>query len=133
MYTVTKSISFCYGHRLLNHKGRCRHLHGHNADAIVTLASETLDALGMVTDFHDIGEDVKKWIDEEIDHTMLLHADDPFLPAMQSAGERVYVMQDNPTAENIARLIFDKVQSMGYPVVEVTIAETDTASASYQP
>jgi len=133
MYTVTKSIPFCYGHRLLNHKGKCRHLHGHNADALITLASETLNELGMVVDFHDIGDDVKAWIDEEIDHNMLMHKDDPFLPVMQVAGERVFVMQDNPTAENIARLIYDKVESMGYPVVEVTIAETDTCSASYEP
>ncbi|MES9926921.1 MAG: 6-carboxytetrahydropterin synthase, partial [Candidatus Thiodiazotropha sp. 6PDIVS] len=39
MYTVTKEIHFCYGHRLLNHKGKCRHLHGHNATAVIHLES----------------------------------------------------------------------------------------------
>ena len=54
MYRVTKSVSFCYGHRLLNYDGKCRHLHGHNADAVITLESETLDERGMLVDFSDI-------------------------------------------------------------------------------
>jgi 6-pyruvoyltetrahydropterin/6-carboxytetrahydropterin synthase len=42
-------------------------------------------------------------------------------------------MQTNPTAENIARLIFDYVEAGGFPVVEVAIFETDSALASYRP
>ena len=38
MYRVSKSVSFCYGHRLLNYQGKCQHLHGHNARAVITLA-----------------------------------------------------------------------------------------------
>lgn len=132
MFSVTKAIHFCYGHRLLNHRGRCRHLHGHNATAIIRLESEGLDELGMVVDFGDIGDYVKSWLNAEIDHNMLLHAHDPLLPLLQRAGERVYVMAQNPTAENIARLIFEYVEQGGYPVVEVAIHETDTAVASYR-
>jgi 6-pyruvoyltetrahydropterin/6-carboxytetrahydropterin synthase len=133
MYQVVKSIAFCYGHRLLNHRGLCRHLHGHNARAVIVLESESLDALGMVVDFNDVKAQVKGWIDREIDHTMLLHRDDPFLPAMQQAGERVYVMDCNPTAENIARLIFQYVAAQGLPVAEVTLWETETSCARYRP
>jgi 6-pyruvoyltetrahydropterin/6-carboxytetrahydropterin synthase len=132
MYSVTKEIHFCYGHRLLNHQGKCRHLHGHNATAVIHLESAELDSLGMVCDFSDIGDYVKRWLDAEIDHNMLMHKDDPLLPSLQQAGERVYVMQDNPTAENIARLIFDYVESGGFPVVEVAIHETASALASYR-
>ncbi|MDP2600705.1 MAG: 6-carboxytetrahydropterin synthase, partial [Deltaproteobacteria bacterium] len=46
MYTVTKTIHFCYGHRLLNYNGKCRHLHGHNARVEIDVAAETLDSLG---------------------------------------------------------------------------------------
>ncbi|MCU7930402.1 MAG: 6-carboxytetrahydropterin synthase [Candidatus Thiodiazotropha sp. (ex Codakia rugifera)] len=132
MYTVTKEIHFCYGHRLLNHQGKCRHLHGHNAKAIIRLESQQLDALGMVCDFADIGNYVKGWIDQALDHKMLLHSDDPVLPLLQEAGESVYVMQHNPTAENIAQLIFEHVATGGFPVVEVAIFETDSALASYR-
>lgn len=132
MYTVTKEVHFCYGHRLLNHQGKCRHLHGHNATAVIRLASAELDDLGMVCDFSDIGGYVKAWINDNLDHNMLLHEFDPVLPGLQAAGERVYVMQANPTAENIARLIFDQVAAGGFPVVEVSIHETDSALASYR-
>jgi 6-pyruvoyltetrahydropterin/6-carboxytetrahydropterin synthase len=132
MYSVTKEIHFCYGHRLLGHQGKCRHLHGHNARAIIRLESDTLDALGMVVDFSDIGDHVKTWLETEIDHNMLLCRTDPVLPMLIEAGERVYVMEENPTAENIARMIFDHVDRGGYPVVEVAIFETESAFASYR-
>jgi 6-pyruvoyltetrahydropterin/6-carboxytetrahydropterin synthase len=133
MYQVTKAISFCYGHRLLNYQGKCRHLHGHNARAIITLQSERLDDLGMVVDFTDIKQVVSPWLDGVIDHTLLLHKDDPLIPILEQAGERFHVMADNPTAENIARLIYDFVAEQGYPVTEVMLWETDTSYASYRP
>ena len=132
MYSVTKEIPFCYGHRLLGHGGKCRHLHGHNATAVIRLESPELGPLGMLCDFSDIGDYVKSWLNTEIDHTLLLHREDPVLPLLQAAGERVFVMAGNPTAENIARLIFDQVERGGYPVVEVAIYETDSAQASYR-
>ncbi|MEW8505976.1 MAG: 6-carboxytetrahydropterin synthase [Candidatus Thiodiazotropha sp.] len=132
MYAVSKEIHFCYGHRLLNHQGKCRHLHGHNAKAVIRLETDRLDPMGMVCDFSDIGDYVKHWIDETLDHNMLLHRDDPVLPLLQQANESVYIMDSNPTAENIARLIYDHVEAGGFPVVEVAIFETESALASYR-
>ena len=133
MYKVMKTVSFCYGHRLLNYEGKCRHLHGHNADVVITLESETLDDRGMVVDFTDIKAVVKGWLDKELDHTLLLCRDDPVLPMLEQAGERVFVMDGNPTAENIARLIFEFVARQGFTVVEVSLWETGTSCASYRP
>ena len=133
MYQVTKSVSFCYGHRLLNYAGKCRHLHGHNARAVITLESETLDERGMVEDFSELKRLVWSWLDEEIDHTMLMHRDDPLLPLLRGAGERIRVTDENPTAEVIARMIFDYVAGKGYPVTGVTLWETDSSYASYSP
>ena len=133
MYKVMKTVSFCYGHRLLNYEGKCRHLHGHNADVVITLESEVLDDRGMLVDFTDIKAVVKGWLDKELDHTLLLCRDDPVLPMLEQAGERVFVMDSNPTAENIARLIFEFVARQGFPVVEVSLWETGTSCASYRP
>ena len=133
MYKVMKTVSFCYGHRLLNYEGKCRHLHGHNADVVITLESEVLDDRGMVVDFTDIKAVVKGWLDKELDHTLLLCRDDPVLPMLEQAGERVFVMDGNPTAENIARLICEFVARQGFPVVEVSLWETGTSCASYRP
>jgi len=133
MYQVAKSVSFCYGHRLLDYAGKCQHLHGHNARAVITLESETLDERGMVEDFSEVKRLVWSWLDEEIDHTMLLHRDDPLLPLLHDAGERVRATDENPTAEVIARMIFEYVAAKGYPVTGVTLWETETSYASYRP
>ena len=58
---------------------------------------------------------LREWLDSEIDHTLLLHKDDPVLPVLQAAGERVKVTQENPTAEHIARMIFEYVAGKGFP------------------
>jgi 6-pyruvoyltetrahydropterin/6-carboxytetrahydropterin synthase len=132
MYRVTRALSFCYGHRLLDYDGKCRHLHGHNGRAVLTLAADRLDRLGMVVDFTRIKNVVGAWIDEHLDHKMLLHKDDPVVPFLRQQGEPVYVMDVNPTAENIARLIYDFARAQGFPVVEVRLWETESCFASYR-
>jgi 6-pyruvoyltetrahydropterin/6-carboxytetrahydropterin synthase len=132
MFRVTREIQFCYGHRLLNYEGKCRHLHGHNGRVVITLGASQLDERGMVVDFSLIKEVVSTWIDEALDHKMLLHKDDPVLPMLRRQGEPVYVMDVNPTAENIARLIFDFAAGQGFPVVEVQLWETEHCFATYR-
>jgi 6-pyruvoyltetrahydropterin/6-carboxytetrahydropterin synthase len=131
-FRVTKEIHFCYGHRLLNYDGKCRNLHGHNGKAVVTLEAPALDRLGMVVDFSELKTVVGKWIDDTLDHKMLLHKDDPVLPELLRQGEPVVTLDENPTAENIARLIFDRAKQAGLPVVEVVLWETDNSFATYR-
>ena len=131
MFSVTREISFCYGHRLLDYSGKCRHLHGHNGRAVLTLEAPQLDALGMVMDFTRIKRVVSTWIDETLDHRMLLHRDDPALPFLRQQNEPVFVLDVNPTAESIARLIFDFAAAQGFPVVEVKLWETVSCFATY--
>ncbi len=131
MYSVTREISFCYGHRLLEYSGKCRHLHGHNGRAVITLAAASLDELGMVVDFSRLKSVVGGWIDDTLDHKMILHKDDPLLPYLRQQGEPVFVLDVNPTAENIARLVFEFTKAQGFPVVEVKLWETDTCFAAY--
>ncbi len=131
MFRVTREIEFCYGHRLLNYEGKCRHLHGHNGRAIVTLQGPELDAAGMLVDFAVMKQKVQRWIDENLDHNMLLSASDPLLGTLRERGERVFVMEANPTAENIARIIYEKTREAGLPVVEVVLWETSNCSATF--
>jgi 6-pyruvoyltetrahydropterin/6-carboxytetrahydropterin synthase len=131
MYQVSKSISFCYGHRLLNYPGKCKHLHGHNARAVITLQRDLLDERGMVEDFSEVKRLVWDWLDSEIDHTLLLHKDDPILPLLRNSGERVRATEENPTAEVLARMIYEYVAANGFPVTDVTLWETESSYASY--
>ncbi len=132
MFRVTKEISFCYGHRLLNYAGKCRNLHGHNGRAVVTLEAPELDALGMVVDFTEIKRTLGSWIDQTLDHRMILHRDDPAIPELRRLGEPFIEVDVNPTAETIAKLIFDHAMERGLPVVEVTMWETDSSFATYR-
>lgn len=131
MFRVTREITFCYGHRLLDYDGKCRHLHGHNGKAVLTLEASELDRLGMVVDFSRIKRVVQTWIDDNLDHRMLLHRDDPVLPFLRQQGEPIFVMDVNPTAENIAKLIYDYAAGQGLPVIEVRLWETENCYGSY--
>lgn len=131
MYSVTKRIEFCYGHRLLDYDGICRHPHGHNALAEIELRASALDGRNMVCDFNDIKRLIKGWIDRELDHKMVLRHDDPLVEPLRQLGEPMYLLDSNPTVERIARLIFDIAVAEGLPVVRVRVWETPTSFADY--
>ncbi len=131
IYSVTKRVEFCYGHRLLDYDGMCRHLHGHNAVADVEVRTATLDACGMVCDFGDIKRVMKGWIDNTLDHRMILRRDDPLAAPLLAAGEPLYLVDDNPTVECIARIIFEQGRAAGLPVARVTVWETPSSFATY--
>ena len=131
MYSVTKRIDFCYGHRLLDYDGICKHPHGPNAVAEVEVRTDRLDDRNMVCDFSDIKRIVKGWIDRELDHKMVLRHDDPLVEPLQRLGEPMYLLDSNPTVERIARLIYEYASGQGLPVMRVTVWETPTSCAVY--
>lgn len=87
----------------------------------------------MVLDFSEIKGIVSRWIDEHLDHRMILHRADPAVPVLESLGEPMYLIDLNPTAENIAKLIFDAAVGQGLPVIDVRLWETPGCCASYHP
>lgn len=132
MFQVTREIDFCYGHRLLDYQGKCKNLHGHNGRVLITLETSSLDGLGMVVDFADIKRVIQKWIDEHLDHRMILRRDDPVVETLLQMGEPLTLVDVNPTAENLAKMIADYGLEQGFPVVEVRLWETPNCSATYR-
>lgn len=132
-FRLTKEITFCYGHRLLNYEGKCRYLHGHNGRAEITVEGTKLDHRGMLIDFGDIKKEMKRWIDDNLDHRMLLNRKDPIIPFLQEQGEPLFIMDINPTAEAISQTIFEAAVGFGFPVVKVKLWETFTSNAVYCP
>lgn len=132
MFKVTRQIHFCYGHRLMDYAGKCRHPHGHNGLAEIELSAKALDRRGMVMDFEEIKKHLQVWIDENLDHQMILRKDDPLLELLGKMGEPVYRLADNPTAENIAREIFRVAKKKRLPVTRVTLWETEKSFATYE-
>lgn len=132
MFKVTREIHFCYGHRLMDYAGKCRHPHGHNGRAEVELTARRLDRRGMVMDFEEIKKHLQVWIDENLDHQMLLRRDDPLVTVLRRMREPVYLLDDNPTAENIAREIYRVAKKKRLPVTQVILWETEKSFATYR-
>jgi 6-pyruvoyltetrahydropterin/6-carboxytetrahydropterin synthase len=132
-YQVTTEIDFSYGHRLLDYNGKCAHPHGHNGRVQIELASESLNAAGMAVDFTVVKHVVQRWVNDHIDHKMVLRKDDPLLRPLHELGEPVYVMEQNPTAENLARLLYEVASNEGLPVTSVRFWESPTSYATFAP
>ncbi len=132
MFRITREIHFSYGHRLLDTQGKCANLHGHNGRVQVEISSGKLNELGMVMDFYEIRKKLGEWIDLNLDHRMILNDDDPLVPLLKKAGDPVVSMPGNPTAEALAKWIFDEAVKMNLPVAKVTLWETDSCAASYE-
>lgn len=148
MITITRRLEFDAGHRILGHEGKCRHLHGHRYVAEITVRADALDNLGRVIDFSVIKEKVGGWIDENWDHNILLHPDDPLFKLNESVayspkydevfgGRKPFVMPgetNNPTAENLSWVLFQQAKKLlpSYlQVINVRLYETPTSFADY--
>jgi 6-pyruvoyltetrahydropterin/6-carboxytetrahydropterin synthase len=124
MFEASVEETFSSGHALRGYKGKCENVHGHNYRVKVTLAGPQLDSIGLLVDFTELKR-VLRGIIARIDHQFLNDLD-PFKTV-------------NPSAENLAKYFYDEAsqQLTGLPVGasirEVTLWETDTASAQYRP
>ncbi len=132
MYSITKEVYFCYGHRLMNHPGKCRNLHGHSVKAAITISAAQLNEQGMVRDFADIRECVEQYIDAHLDHNFLLHKADPIIPLLEAQNERFLALDEHPTAEVLSKMIYEYLHAQGLKVKQVTLWETASASACYE-
>ena len=132
MYKITKTFTFCYGHRLYKDPGKCGHVHGHTGRTEITLSGKKLNDLGMLMNFDEMKSGIGKWIDDNLDHRMLMNRSDPLARLLSEEGEKLFLMDSNPTAENIARTIFSVAKESGLPIESVTFWESPTAFASYE-
>jgi len=132
MFIISRQFVFCYAHRLLNHTGKCAYLHGHNGTIKIELQNDQLNPQGMVTDFMDIKNTLGKWIDTTLDHRTILAENDPLGEVLRKQGEPVLFLPVEPTAENLAKLIYEKAEDFGLPVYAVSVWETEKCAAKYR-
>ena len=123
MFEVTIEETFAAGHALRNYRGKCENVHGHNYRCQVTLEGEQLDSIGLLVDFVEMKRVVHGVLDR-MDHQWL----NEFPPFDKL----------NPSAENMARYIYEQVNEgvkprEGVRVGLVRLWETDTAHATYRP
>jgi 6-pyruvoyltetrahydropterin/6-carboxytetrahydropterin synthase len=134
MLTVTVRFDFDAAHRIVGHKGRCRHIHGHTYKAEVTVAAPALNSLDMVEDFSILKGLIGNWITFNWDHNLLLNRDDPQAKHLNMTEERQpFFFHANPTAEVMAQFLFDKSQELlpsPLRVLSVHLYESEKTFAS---
>ena len=120
MYRITVLSGFSAAHKLINYKGRCEKLHGHNWKVQAVVSCSRLDRTGMTIDFHRLKHELNKVIDA-FDHKYLNDIK-PF-------------KKMNPTSENIAKYIFESLSKLvndkRIKLKSATVWETDTSCATY--
>ena len=131
MLKLGRVFEISYGHRLLNHPGKCRHPHGHSAKIEVEVEGWFDSSTGMVMDFGDLKEVVSKTLDL-LDHKMILQKGDPLIEALDT--EEVVLLDYPPTAEilslDIARGIGEDLRLLiPYDIIKVRFWETQNSYA----
>lgn len=136
---VLRRIRFCAGHRLLGHGGKCENLHGHNYVVDIYVAGHACDSVGRIVDFADLKRLFKGWIDEHWDHGFIVFQrdEDAIHAVTSSRPHKIYLLPDNPTAENIARHLLVEVApkllaslpNYDVRVVRVAVWETEDSCA----
>jgi len=120
MYELKILTEFAAAHHLRDFRGKCESLHGHNWKVEVVVSGSGLDKSGVVLDFAEIKAATRE-IMSEIDHRYL--------------NELPFFTEHNPSSENIARYIFERLQNKieddRVRVSRVTAWESQDASATY--
>ena len=139
MTTCTRILEFDSAHRVLRHESKCSTLHGHRYKVEITCEAEELDHAGRVVDFGCIKEVVGGWIDDHLDHTTIIGAEDEALrewcmvEALTKGKRFPYMMSTEPTAENLARLLLGVARSLladkEISVIKVRVWETPNCFA----
>jgi len=114
---ITSRMEFDAGHRIPNHKSTCRNLHGHRYAIEVSLSGEIIQEenesdFGMVIDFKDAKELVKKTIVDPWDHAFIVYEKDfevlEFLNSLPN--HKTVILSMVPTAENMALIAFEMLE-----------------------
>lgn len=121
MWYLSKQFRFEASHCLPHHDGKCSRLHGHSWVGYAMVAGDALESQGpkqgMVLDYGDMSGPLKRLVDERLDH---YHLND-------STG------LENPTSEEIARWIYDRLQPELPDLSSIVIEETCTSRCEYRP
>ncbi len=120
MYELVVSDEFAAAHYLRNYPGACERPHGHNWKVEICVRAKKLNEIGIAVDFKDLKHHLKEVL-KELDH--------------QDLNKHPAFQDQNPSSENIARYIFEKmaIKLANYPVklYRVTVCETQNACVSY--
>ena len=117
-YKIEVKIRFRYAHRLLPpYKGKCNNVHGEGGTLILIFESNKLDKNDMVFDFGEVKKNIKKLVDDNLDHAYIFKTGDEVGEFLKSKNYKIFEFSNQPTAENIARFVYD-ITSLFYPQIK---------------
>ena len=138
MYYIKTEASFDSAHFLKGYEGKCSNLHGHRWRVVACLKAEYLkdddQTRGMVEDFGEIKTELKSLCDH-LDHCFIYEEGSlkaGTLEALKDEGFRMVELTFRPTAENLARYIFDVLSEKGFDMHRVEVYETPGNCAVYE-
>ena len=134
--TCTREFGFDAAHRLVGHEDKCSNVHGHRYRLIVTMESTNgLDSVGRILDFSKIKEVIGEFIDDNLDHVYIANSVDVLIDALGKYDMRTYLMDGNPTAENMVKMLYreltDILISHNVHIVNIKLYETPNCYAEY--
>lgn len=109
---VSVRHNFETAHRLPHLPGKCTNLHGHSWWAEITVTDPELPPGGLVVEFGALKKELRRWIDEHLDHGSMLGTHDPLLPVLRAHGSKVYEVTGWPTVEATAELLAHVAQDV---------------------
>ncbi|WPR52829.1 6-carboxytetrahydropterin synthase [Streptomyces albidoflavus] len=138
MHSVTVRHNFETAHRLPHLPGKCESLHGHSWWAEITVTAPQL-ADGLVVEFGPFKQRIRRWIDDHLDHGVMLGPHDPLVPLLRAHTTKVHQVPGWPTVENVAALLADVAHTAlldlrrapGAAVTRVHVQETHVNAATW--
>lgn len=134
---ITRTLEFDAAHRVLGHQGKCRTLHGHRYKVEFSIEGKW-DDIGMVVDFGKIKAKWGDWINEYMDHGVLLGEGDLELALALTnvdPATKLWSLPYPATAEGIARALYEIFHHdsllAGCELTAVKVWETPSCSATY--
>lgn len=98
-------------HRLMDHPGDCKYLHGHSYLFEITIQG-ILDDGGMIIDFGDLKRIAWGEVISKFDHAVALAVNDPLVEALRKFDLKMVIMDGRPTAENMAKKVWNELTGL---------------------
>jgi 6-pyruvoyltetrahydropterin/6-carboxytetrahydropterin synthase len=111
---IAKEFHWEMGHRLPEHFGKCKNVHGHSYKMTVEIEGDVMES-GMVMDYYELSKIVKPIV-EEMDHSFMVYKEDTdIIQLLNKLNSKKIIADCHSTVENICIYVMEKIKQSGFP------------------
>ena len=133
---ISRKGNFDSGHRVMNEFMKCYNIHGHTYLYELTFSFESMEEIGYAIDFKEIKRVFCQWIDDTVDHGMILNPKDTkLIETTREYGTKLWLMSlngegnyCNPSVENIAKEVFMAMDTLSKVLYKDSTTELEIHS-----